>query len=105
MISIGILSIVVYNITLNYDKSKNYPYSCNVIYIKEKEDVFKRSSILQKKKENDKIIKQENEIKRSDLLNNLYDKKPETFDMGIYSSIKRVSQSNDNYDFSSDNFV
>ena len=76
-----------------------------MIYIKEKEDVFKRSSILQKKMEHDKIVKQENELKRSDLLNNLYDKKPETFDMGIYSSIKRVSQNNDNYDFSSDNFV
>ena len=42
-VSIGILSMVTYHITLNYDRSKQYPNSCNIIYIKEKDDIFKGS--------------------------------------------------------------
>jgi hypothetical protein len=93
-----------YHLTINYDKTKEYPYSCNMVYLKGKEDIFKRSSIEQKKEENRKIIDQENETVKSQLLNNIYDNQPETTDLGTYSSITRISN-NDNYNFSSDNFV
>ena len=104
--SIYVIAIFFYHLTINHDKLKKYPYSCNMVYLKGKQDIFKKSTVKHKKEENIKIVDQENEIIKSQLLTNIYDDKMDSTDLGTYSSITRISNgNNDNYRFSSDNFV
>jgi preprotein translocase subunit YajC len=97
------ISLFFYNIIIISNKKKKYPYSCDMIYLKGKEDVFEFSNVKQHIEENDKISKQKN--KNSELLKNILDKKSVISDMGTYSRVTRISQNNSEYNFSSDNFV
>lgn len=102
---ISFISLFFYHLTMINNRNKKYPHACNMIYLKGKEDVFEYSNVKHKKEENSKIKARKNKEER-ELLNNILDKNSRfTADMGIYSNVRRISQNDSEYNFSSDNFV